>query len=376
MKKITLFILVLALLINCAKIKIKPEMLSHQQFPNWTMYGFDAGRTNYYDRDVLSPPQLVWRYKASSAVGRSILAVDGILFFNTLDGRLYALDIQTGNKIGHKKIDVDATCAYIDTCLMIAVRYGDDTLFKYDLNRAKYEWKIDAGDIASEPLLLDNEIIISALYQHLDKYDLSDGSRIWQFKTDAQIRSSPAFHDSVIVFGCDNGFVYGINHVTGELLWKFKTNASVQATPAIKDSLVYIGSSDTYFYALHLRTGKLVWKHKTDGQIFNGAALNQAIVAFGSTDEKIYCLNRFNGKKIWTVRAKSVISTPPLICNNWLFFGSLDHHFYGVDLESGKIVWKFKAKGRVKSSLILWGNYLIGASENNNVYAFSIIPQK
>jgi outer membrane protein assembly factor BamB len=368
--------IIFVLLINCTKIKINFDLREKFDLPNWEMYGGDPARINVSHSDISLPLDLKWRYNASSAVGKTILVIDGIAYFNTMDGKLYALDIKTGKKIGHRKINVDGTCAYQDTNIFIALRYGDETLFKYNLKRAKNDWKIDAGDISSEPLLLNDEIAITALYQHIDLYKTSDGSKIWQTKTDGQIRSSPAYHNGIIVFGCDDGFIYAVGKTSGQLRWKFKTNAGVQATPAIKDTIVYIGSSDKTFYAIGIKSGKLIWSFNAKGQILNTPAIDDNVVLFGSTDAHLYCLDRLSGKKIWSFEAKSVISTSPLICKNKVFFGSLDQNYYAVDLKTGEEIWSYKTKGRVKTAPVIWGNYLVGASENNYVYIFSTPEEK
>lgn len=371
MKYIKIFLAISVLFVQCAKIKINFRDLEETPTYNWHMYGGNPARTNFSPVDISLPLELQWRYNASSAIGKALIVNNGIVYFPTMDGRLYAVDIESGKKIGHKKIGIDATCAFHDTSLFIASRYGEETLFKYNLKRAKNDWEIDAGDIASEPLPLDNSVAITALYQHIDLYDVTDGSKIWQMKTDDQIRSSPACHLKTIVFGCDNGLVYAVDQVSGSMLWKFKTQASVLSTPAIKDSIVYVGSSDKNFYAINLKTGKLIWSLKTDGQILHSPAVNDQVVVFGSTDSHLYCLDRFSGSRIWSFEAESVVSTSPLISKNSVFFGSLDHHYYALDLKTGKETWKYKTRGRVKTAPVIWDKYLIGASENNHVYAFT-----
>ena len=42
-------------------------------------------------------------------------------------------------------------------------------------------WKVDAGDIASEPLIHDNSVYVSALYEHVDSYDLRNGHKTMEF---------------------------------------------------------------------------------------------------------------------------------------------------------------------------------------------------
>ena len=371
MKYIKFALLFILIFSGCSKIKIVHFKTEPPLIKNWELYGGNPARTNFHPEDISLPLKLKWRYDATSAIGKTILAVDGILYFTTLDGRLYAVDIESGKKIGQKKINVAATPAYQDKNLILGFRYGDDTLFKYNLKTGKYDWKIDAGDIASEPLVLDEKIIVTALYNHIDLYDSKNGMRIWQTKTPDQIRSSPASKNNRIVFGCDGGFVYAVENLTGAIIWKFKTGAAVQATPVIDDTIVYVGSRDKKFYAISLNSGKLLWNFEAGGQLLEAAALNEQFVIFGSTDSKIYCLDRFSGKEIWTFEAKSAISTSPLICRDKVFFGSLDNFYYALALKNGAELWKYQTKGRVKTNPVIWGNYLIGASENNHVYLFS-----
>lgn len=359
------------ILIGCAKIRLRPGMPMAEPSPNWLMAGGNPARTNSYAGTISLPLKLQWRYSASSAIGKTLLVVDGILYFATLDGRLYALDIRTGQKIGHTKTDVEATAVYLDSSLIIARRYGDETLFRYDLKSGKYQWKVDAGDIASEPLIFDQGIFLTALYKHIDQYQPERGIRIWQTKLPNQIQSSPAAHQDKIVFGCDDGFVYAVAKSTGSVVWKFKTSASIQATPAILDTMVYIGSRDGNFYALSLNDGHELWRYEVTGLILHGAAVDSRQVIFGTTDSKLYCLDRLTGHEQWTFTAKSVISTSPLLSSDLVLVGSLDHHYYALDRATGKELWRYKTKGRIRTQPIIWRNYLIGASENNYVYAFS-----
>lgn len=334
------------------------------------MYGRNPARTNEYPGSILLPLKQKWHVNASAAIGRSILAKDGLVFFNTMDGRIYANNIETSKKIGYIKTEFNATNIVKDSLLFIARRYGDETLIRYNLNRGKKDWEFNAGDINSEPLILDNGIVVTALYKHIDFYDLDNGESKWKFETDKQIRSSPASDGEIIVFGCDNGFIYAIQKMSGKLLWEYKTTASVQATPAIKNGFVYVGSNDNWFYAIDIKTGELEWDFKTNGQIFHAAAVTDSVVIFGSTDSFLYCLNRVTGEQIWTFEAKSVISTNPLICGDKVFVGSLDHFLYALDISTGAELWKFKAKGRIRSNPIIYKNYFIVASEDNDLYVF------
>ena len=51
------------------------------------------------------------------------------------------------------------------------------------------------------------------------------------------------------------------------LVWKFKTNGEIKSSPAIDDRLVFIGSSDANIYAISLASGHQVWAYATGGAV-------------------------------------------------------------------------------------------------------------
>ena len=372
LSKLTVSFIIMLTLCSCSRIVIKDVNLERDVVNDWPMYGNNPQRTNKYSQSIKLPLELIWCEKTTAAVEKSILAIDSVIYFGTLNERLSAIHIGTKKKVGKKKIDFPATCAYYNNHLIVARRYGNNTLYNLNLINGKTNWKINAGDIESEPLVVDNNIIITALYNHIDSYEFDTGTKLWTFKTDDQIRSSPAIIKNTLIFGCDDGNVYAIDKNNGKLLWKFATEASVQATPAIdiQNNYVLIGSSDFNFYALSIKYGTEIWRFQTNGQILNGAAIKNNKVIFGSTDNNVYCVDIQSGELYWNFTANSVVSTSPIISGDIVFWGSLDHNFYANNINNGKLLWKYKAKGRIRTTPVVWCNYFIGASENNYLYVF------
>ncbi len=370
---IIIILFISGLILNgCSSCIVKRELLSPELHQNWTMFGGDDARTHRSHKDLKPPLKLLWRESVGSAIEKTLLAADGILYFGTKDGRIFLRDIHTGEDICSEKMTYAATCCYANHHLYVARRYGNNTLYDLNLTTGKYDWKIDAGDIASEPLITSNSIIVTALYKHIDLYTLESGVKIWSFETDDQIRSSPARAGSKVIFGCDDGFVYAVSYDSGNLQWKYETNGAVIANPVIdiKNNLALIGSSDFNFYALDLENGNLVWKYSTDGQILNGGALSKDKIIFSSNDKNLYCLHVKTGEKIWTARSDAVIGACPLISGEHVFWGSLDHHLYAAHLKNGTIEWKYKTKGRIRTTPVIWGNYLVAASEDDHIFVF------
>ena len=352
---------------------MKTRPARQADLPNWTTYAGGPTRTSFRDDPIKPPLYNIWTYKATSAIGPTLIAVDGVVYFTTLDGRLDALDIATGDRRGRTKLpdNIEGTCTYADGYLFIALRFGDKTLRKYDVAKGDFVWRIDAGDIASEPLVTHDAIYVSALYRHIDRYDPLTGDKVWSYATKDQHRSSPALAGKTLVVGCDNGSVYALNADSGELKWKANAAGAVFATPVISEGKVFLGSVDSVFYALDIKTGVVDWQFKTQSPIYQTAAANGERVLVGGSDGHLYCFQVTTGEMLWTFDAASGVSTPALILGDVIYFGTLGKQYIGLDLETGEDLWHFSTRGRVRTAPVVWGDYILGASEDKFVYAFS-----
>ncbi len=351
------------------------EKLPAEFGSNWSQFGGGETRLASIRSEVVPPLRNAWTYKPSSKVGRALVIVDGLIYFGTLDGKIEVVDVETGSRVRRIKLtdQIEGTCAYHDGSLYVAYRYGEETLGRLDLKSGKFLWQVDAGDIASEPLVTEEGVFVSALYKHIDCYDLATGERKWRYKTADQHRSSPALSAGVLVSGCDNGTVYALVSATGALKWKTSAGASVFATPVIDAGRVFVGSIDSVFYALSLDDGKELWRFKADAPIYQSAASDGDVVVFGATNGQVFCLDAVTGSQRWSFSAQSVVSTSPLITGGSVYFGSLDTNYYALDMNNGRELWHFTTEGRIRTAPVAWGPYLVGASEKRTLYAFTAV---
>ena len=368
----TLLLCVLLILTfsHCSKLRVPAS--DGNITTHWPQYGRDAQRT-HVSPEIISPPlSLIWEYKTNAGIGQSIIAGDGVLYVTTKDGVIIALDDSTGDKIGQRKrrVNRESTCALDQHHLIIARRYDSPTLLLHNLTNNKIIWEDNAGYIASEPLLVRGRVIVTTLWNETVAYDFLSGERIWTFRADDKIYSSPVYAKGLIFFGCSDGKVRAIDEKYGKLHWQYLTNAAVLASGAANKNTLFIGSTDNTMYAFSLESGFLNWAFPAKGKILHAPAVDNKHVIFGSNDHFLYCVDANSGTEQWRFEAGSIISTSPLISGNVVYFGSLDRYLYAVDIRSGEEVWKFKAKGRVRTDPIISNGILFVASEDKYVYAF------
>ncbi len=375
MRRITirflLFAISLSVAVSCNKLVIRSSAMLENAV--WPQEGQNPQRTRCTSEALSLPLDLKWRYSASSAVGASLIVVRDFVLLGTLDGRIEGVKLESGEKLGHLKVrgNTESTCASAGNSIIVARRLGKESLERYDLSSGRSIWKIKAGNIFSEPLILDDRLVVASVQGELACYTIADGIEKWRIALGVQTHATPAFADDRIIIGDDEGTLHCLN-VFGKHIWKFKTGKAIAASGAISESTVYIGSTDGVFYAIDLEDGKEIWRFQTTGKIYNGAAVDQEHVVFGSTDHHIYCLEKDSGVEVWSFAAGSVIGTSPLIAGSTVFFGALDKNLYALNLADGEKLWSYEAKGRIRTAPVVAQERLLFASEDNKLYCFGM----
>ena len=70
---------------------------------------------------------------------------------------------------------------------------------------------------------------------------ISDGSKLWTFKTSEFVNSNPLIVNGKVAFGCYDKYFYVLDATTGNLKWKYLTGGLILSSPTVLDlSLIHI----------------------------------------------------------------------------------------------------------------------------------------
>lgn len=152
-----------------------------------------------------------WRYKAKRAITSSAVMADGMVYFCSLDGYVYALDAKSGYLI--------------------------------------WRFKMDKGSISS-PCIKGNLLFTGAIDGNIYCVNRHSGKEIWRFQTENQVTGSPILLEDELYCGSVDGHLYCLDAQIGKLRWKFDTNKPITGTPALGVDQVFVGSTSNLLYAL------------------------------------------------------------------------------------------------------------------------------
>jgi len=312
-----------------------------------------------------------WTFHTHGEVVSSPAIVEGVVYFGSNDGNLYALDQQTGTRKWAFRTEARvASSPAVDHGLVYFGSY-DGNFYAIETATGKLRWKFsNAGERRYAATHLHGSLPLGETMP--DPFDV--------------YLSSPAVSNNVVYFGSGDDNVYALDATTGAMKWKFKTGDVVHASPAIVDGKLYIGSWDSYFYALDAATGKELWRFKTgeDPDIHNqvgiqsSAIVADGIVYFGCRDSNLYAVDAATGKKLWTFNNKgSWVIVSPVVQAGKLYFATSDTALlHVVDAKTGTPIDSLKFYWPIFSSPSIAGNMLYLAGQDGKLVAVDLTSFK
>lgn len=190
----------------------------------------------------------------------------------------------------------------------------------------------------------------------------------WRRLLRAPLTSSPTVVGDSVYVGAPDGNLYCLHAKEGSIIWSFQTNGEIRANPLIVDSQLFIGSTDTYAYALDRRTGALRWRFKVQGPIQSSAVAHAEHILFGSDDGRLYALHRDTGALRWKVKTRGSLLTPPAVEADRLYLPSYDGILRAYAADDGLLLWTFDTEAHIWGTPLLFNDRLYIGDDRGRLY--------
>ncbi|MEF8813793.1 MAG: PQQ-binding-like beta-propeller repeat protein, partial [Halovenus sp.] len=390
---------------------------------------YDLGNTGFTLATAPSPSaRRRWRFDTGDRVESSPAVVDGVVYFGSNDGSVYAVDAVTGAELWAARLGSRVWASPTVARFSAGPNVGraptrvfagntDGTFFSLDARDGTTRWRVVVGnEYISAPgvvSLVDDEgpVATHVVYvggsDRLTAFDADDGTELWRFEA-GQYVSGPAIlppwdasaRDRTTVFvASSNDTVYALDAHDGRELWSstvegVATPPTVARPTPVEDRLgytVFLGSGladSRGVSALDATDGSRRWHLPTDSDVVaspavvdgNAAAAAGGTVFAGDSAGGVYAADARDGSLHWSAETDDGITSAPIVADtsgtawsdgagNTLFLGSWDSNVYGFETDSGNARWVFHTTGAVGSSpTVVDGTLYIGNHEGQ-VYA-------
>lgn len=342
---------------------------------HWPLFRGDSFSTGVAHTSLPEKPELLWKMEVKGGSFESTAAiVDGVVYIGDLDGKLYALDLKTGEKKWEHKIESGFMASPAVQNGRLYIGDTDGRVYCYDTKTGQPLWGFETqAEIDSSANFYKENVLVGSQDATLYCLNATTGKLVWKFAIADQIRCSPTIVENrCFVAGCDSK-LHVIDLDKGEEVAAVEIGAPTGVTPAVKGDLAYFGTEAGSFFAVDWRAAKVAWTFEPEkgSQPFRSSpAVMDGILLFGGRNKRVHALEPQTGKELWTYVAKNRIDGSPVIVGQRAFVGSADGRLYGFDLKNGEITWEHQGTGGFSGSAAVADGRLVIATDKGVVYCF------
>lgn len=305
-----------------------------------------------------------WTFPTGGCVVSSPVLLDGVIYFGSNDGNVYAVDADSGRQLWSHATGGPVAATPAVAGGVVYVGSYDGRFYALDTKSGATRWKFRAGgERRFEGKGLHG--LQPRTQTIADDYDL--------------FLSSPVVAGTTVYFGSGDGNVYALDTASGEPRWKFTTGDVVHASPALADGTVYVGSWDSFFYAIDAATGKERWRfHGGEDAVAHNQvgfqsspAVVDGVVYTGCRDANLYALDAKTGVEKWKLYHNgSWVITSPAVADGQIYYATSDSALYNVvDAATGKPLVQQQGNAWMFSSPAVAGDVVLIGAANGSLEA-------
>lgn len=303
-----------------------------------------------------------WHVNSGGAFSSSPTLADGVLYIGDNNGRVSALDPQTGRTLWTYRASNPVMSAPIVYRDFVIVGEGDENS--------------PQGSSPSHPIRVGKPP--SALIA----LDRRTGAVRWKIPLPGSGMPTPAIIDGLLVHHNGAGYVMGVDPVTGRVLYDRNLHSiasMVGALPMPGGKFITTGVDENAVWLLNVKDGSPVWKAPfspiasgmgdcppvSDGaRIYCNYVMPPTAATPVQSDReakfRAYAIDAKSGKRVWDVQLESGTlpqrneSAIPLLAGGTLYMGSsLANYVHAIDPRTGRVKWTVHTRGPVKGGLVV-----------------------
>lgn len=315
---------------------------------------------------------LAWDKSYNQPVTSSPLLEDEKVVFGCRDGRLYALDRNSGEVVWRYGAGggIGASPVYVSGRFIAADYQGN--VFAVGSNDGKALWNIKLPQkVISSPTVSNGEVVVGCLDGYAYALSVETGRTLWKLKTAGRIRASTAHGDGQFYVASYDNKLYAVSEGTGAVRWTYHLGGSLSSSPAADENRVVVGSVGGGIYSIDSKSGKLGWRFDTGAAVKSSIRLDNGRVYAGGNDGFVYCLNAENGVLKWKYHTGDVVLSRPVVRNNLVIVASYDKNVYCLSAETGEELDRFRSTGSIFSSPAIDDQKIYFGNNNGKFYCLN-----
>ena len=324
----------------------------------------------------------------------------GLLFVNTPDNNVVAINAVTGKKVWRQELAEDSDS---DIAVSGGLAYGGGKLYAttasgqvvaLDAASGKKIWTRDVGaPVRAAPTLSENRLFIVTHDNRLHVLDAKTGGLLWTHSGIEEGLSliggaAPAVANGVVVVAYSSGEIYALRVTDGRYIWHdmlaSRTNADpfaslsdIAASPVIAGKVVYALNLSGQMVVFNLENGQRLWARDVASASTPLVAGNHAFIV--TDTNKLVAINRRAGGIKWVMdlgqhsiddEDEPVRWYGPVLAGDRLMLVSSDGYAASINPYQGKRLSLVKLADGISVPPIVSGQRLYFLTDSGRVIAY------
>jgi outer membrane protein assembly factor BamB len=345
---------------------------------DWPMFRGDPLQSGAARGDL--PRQLVprWTFRAEEGFESTAAIHGGVAYVGSLDGRLYAVDLETGAL--RFRYQAGGEIKSSPTVHDGTVYFGDEggTFHAVDAATGARRWTFRAGGgIVSSANVAGDRLLFGSYDNFLYCVKAADGALAWKVETGGYVHATPAILERggetlVASAGCD-GLLRLLRAADGSEVRRVELGGYVAATPAVRGDRAFLGTFENQVLGIDLQEGKVLWTYRDPERQFPfyaSAAVGGDLVIVAGRDRQVHALRPGGGELIWKHAAGARIDASPVIAGDRVVVATGSGELLALDLRTGDEVFRFETGSSFSASPSVAGGTLVIGDLDGTLYGF------
>jgi len=281
------------------------------------------------------------------------LMLDDRLIVTNRQGRIAALDLQTGDEIWEVELDVILSGGVGGNAEHHFVTTRDGEIIALDA-KGKITWRKQlSSEVLVPAVIVDKVIIIRSLDGQISGLDLETGKQNWIYKRDVPAlslrgNSRPVVNRGLLYNGLDNGRLAVINAEDGRVVYdiavavpkgrsELERMVDIDGDASLNDGVLYIASYQGRVVAVDIRKGRLIWSRKLSTS--TGVEVDDSTLFSTDDRDHIWALDKNNGATLWKQeKLKARQLTRPVKMGEAIIVGDFEGYLHWLSKYDGHFI--------------------------------------
>lgn len=342
---------------------------------DWPMGRADATGTGATPDELPQDLDLLWELEVEGlGFDAGPIIADGKVFCNDHDGRVIAIDIETGKEVWKREIDTGfiATPAYRNGVLYTADY--DGVLRAMNAKDGSEIWKYDAGlEIDASPNFYEGNILFTS--QDGSLYSVSEeGVLNWKYETGDQLQCGATLAgDRTFLGGCDQN-LHIVNVKTGKRIGELTPiDAPTGSTPTVVGDTVFVPTYAGEIFAFGMPDVDERWRFrdpKLSDEFKNSIAVADGLAVATGRNKRVFALDLKSGEVKWQQVLRKRCDVSPIIAGKSVIIAAADGRIIRYDLKTGEQTWMTEVKGAFLGSPATADGKLVLTNDRGTIFCF------